>query len=101
MHVRGGRVTVLDRGPGIDTADAARVFDRFYRASGARRLPGSGLGLSIVRDVARAHDGTVFAGARPGGGAAVGFTVGPDRLLPGSEPPHAGASPGASTLHET
>ena len=101
VHIRGGRVTVLDRGPGIDAADAGRVFDRFHRADGARGLPGSGLGLSIVDDVARAHGGTVFAGIRPGGGAAVGFTIGPDRLLPGSEPGHAGASPEASTLEET
>ena len=101
VHIRGGRVTVLDRGPGIDAADADRVFDRFYRADGARGLPGSGLGLSIVDDVARAHGGTVFAGIRPGGGAAVGFTIGPDRLLPGSEPGHADASPEPPTLEET
>ena len=101
VHIRGGRVTVLDRGPGIDAADAGRVFDRFYRADGARGLPGSGLGLSIVDDVARAHGGTVFAGIRPGGGAAVGFTIGPDRLLPGSEPGHADASPEPPTLEET
>ncbi len=101
VHIRGGRVTVLDRGPGIDAADAGRVFDRFYRADGARGLPGSGLGLSIVDDVARAHGGTVFAGIRPGGGAAVGFTIGLDRLLPGSEPGHADASPEPSTLGET
>jgi two-component system sensor histidine kinase MprB len=43
----------------------------------------------------------VFAGTRPGGGGAVGFTVGPDRLLPDSEPGHADASPGPSTLKET
>ena len=85
VHIRDGRVTVLDRGPGISADDATRVFDRFYRADGARSLPGSGLGLSIVADVARAHDGTVFAGTRPGGGAAVGFTVGRPRLLP--DPP--------------
>ena len=84
VHIRNGRVTVLDRGPGIADDDATRVFDRFYRADGARSLPGSGLGLSIVADVARAHDGTVFAGTRPGGGAAVGFTVGRPRLLPDS-----------------
>jgi two-component system sensor histidine kinase MprB len=101
VHIRGGRVTVLDRGPGIDAADVGRVFDRFYRADGARSLPGSGLGLSIVHDVAEAHGGTVFAGPRPGGGAAVGFTVGPDRLLPGSEPGHADISPGHPTLEET
>jgi two-component system, OmpR family, sensor histidine kinase MprB len=77
-----GRVTVLDRGPGIDAADAERVFDRFYRADTARSLPGSGLGLAIVRDVAEVHGGTVFARPRSGGGAAVGFTVDSSRLLP-------------------
>jgi two-component system sensor histidine kinase MprB len=101
VHIRGGRITVLDRGPGIDAADVGRVFDRFYRADKARSLPGSGLGLSIVHDVAEAHGGTVFAGPRPGGGAAVGFTIGPDRLLPASEPGHADASPEPSTLEET
>jgi two-component system sensor histidine kinase MprB len=75
VHIRNGTITVVDRGPGIDAADAVRVFDRFYRAEGARGLPGSGLGLAIVRDVAEAHGGTVFARTRPGGGAAVGFTV--------------------------
>jgi two-component system, OmpR family, sensor histidine kinase MprB len=86
VHIRGGRITVLDHGPGIDADDAARVFDRFYRASGARGLPGSGLGLSIVHDVAQAHGGTVFAQTRTGGGAAVGLTVGLDRLSSGPAP---------------
>ncbi|MCX5522520.1 HAMP domain-containing histidine kinase [Streptomyces bobili] len=75
VHVRRGRITVRDHGPGIDAADAERVFDRFYRADTARSLPGSGLGLAIVRDVAEAHGGTVFARTRPGGGAEVGFTL--------------------------
>ena len=79
-------VTVADRGPGLGEADVERVFDRFHRADTARGLPGSGLGLSIVRDVAVAHGGTVSARTRAGGGAEVGFTVGADRLLPGSEP---------------
>jgi len=70
-----GRVTVMDRGPGIPPADATRVFDRFYRTSAARGLPGSGLGLAMVRSVAQAHGGEVFAEPRPGGGAAVGFTL--------------------------
>ncbi len=84
VQVENGRVTVRDRGPGIDPADADRVFDRFYRADAARGLPGSGLGLAIVRDVALAHHGTVFARARPGGGAEVGFTVDGARLSGGS-----------------
>lgn len=70
------RVEVLDRGPGIAECDLTRVFDRFYRAADARSLPGSGLGLSIVREVALSHGGTPFAFRRAGGGAVIGFTVG-------------------------
>lgn len=70
------RVEVLDRGPGILDADLARVFDRFYRAPDARARPGSGLGLSIVREVALAHGGAPFAHRREGGGSVIGFTVG-------------------------
>jgi two-component system sensor histidine kinase MprB len=75
VTVRDGRVEVCDRGPGIGAADLPYVFDRFHRAVGARSRPGSGLGLSIVRDVAEAHGGTVSAADRPGGGACVGFAL--------------------------
>jgi len=52
---------VADDGPGIPPAERERVFDPFYRGRNASggRLPGSGIGLSIVRDYAQAHDGTV------------------------------------------
>ncbi|MFR9796699.1 ATP-binding protein [Streptomyces sp. MS06] len=69
------RVEVLDRGPGITDGDLLHVFDRFYRAADARSLPGSGLGLSIVREVALAHGGAPFAQHREGGGSVIGFTV--------------------------
>jgi len=75
VTVLGGRVSVCDRGPGIDPADLPHLFDRFYRAVAARSRPGSGLGLSIVRDIVQAHHGEVFANNRDGGGACVGFTV--------------------------
>ncbi len=49
---------VSDEGPGVQVADAERVFERFYRASPQRRgVPGSGLGLAVVRRIARAHGG--------------------------------------------
>ncbi|MFI6154648.1 ATP-binding protein [Kitasatospora sp. NPDC051170] len=75
--VRDARVEVRDRGPGIDPADLHRVFDRFYRATAARSLPGSGLGLAIVHEAARSHGGSAFAANREGGGAVIGFTLGP------------------------
>lgn len=73
--VEHGSLTVLDRGPGVPTGDEARIFDRFYRADEARSLAGSGLGLSIVREVAMSNGGNVVAAQRPGGGAIVGFRL--------------------------
>ncbi|MDO9456369.1 HAMP domain-containing sensor histidine kinase, partial [Nocardioides sp.] len=64
-----GRLTVDDQGPGIAAADRENVFDRFWRAEESRAMPGSGLGLSIVRQVAERHSGRVEAGEAPGGGA--------------------------------
>jgi two-component system sensor histidine kinase MprB len=60
---------VADAGPGIAKQDLPRVFDRFYRATSARSVPGSGLGLSIVRQVAVRHGGAVWAMRAPEGGA--------------------------------
>jgi len=64
-----GELRVRDHGPGIAAEDRPHVFERFYRAAAARSLPGSGLGLSIVHDVAEAHGGSVSAEEAPGGGA--------------------------------
>ena len=69
VRVRDGAIEVRDHGPGISAEDLPRVFDRFYRAPGARGRPGSGLGLAIVRQTAEAHGGSVHAGNDPGGGA--------------------------------
>ncbi len=59
---------VADSGPGIAVEERERVFDRFYRTLGSG-VPGSGLGLSIVREVADAHGASVTLGtsARLGG----------------------------------
>ena len=74
ISVSDGRVTVIDQGPGIDESDRPFVFDRFYRATGARSTSGSGLGLSIVAKVAGDHGGSVFVD-ESSTGAAVGFEV--------------------------
>jgi two-component system OmpR family sensor kinase len=64
-------VTVADRGPGLTEEQAARVFERFYRADSSRTRAsgGAGLGLSIVTAVVEAHGGTVEVRPTPGGGA--------------------------------
>jgi signal transduction histidine kinase len=70
-----GRVTlrVEDRGPGIPREERERVFEPFYRGPAAERnaTPGSGLGLSLVGHVVKAHGGRVRVEGREGGGAAV------------------------------
>jgi two-component system sensor histidine kinase MprB len=60
---------VADQGPGIADQHLPRVFDRFYRAAEDRGRPGSGLGLSIVKQVAERHGGAVRAGRADTGGA--------------------------------
>ncbi|HQV57154.1 MAG TPA: HAMP domain-containing sensor histidine kinase [Ilumatobacteraceae bacterium] len=75
VTVQAGTVTVRDHGAGIGAEDQVKVFDRFYRAVDVRSLPGSGLGLSIVRAAAEADGGTVFARNAVGGGAELGFTL--------------------------
>ena len=83
---RDGHVAIVvdDSGPGIHPADAAHLFDRFFRAERSRardgRPGGAGLGLSIVAAVASAHDGSVNVDASPSGGAR--FTI----LLPAPAP---------------
>ncbi len=66
-----GILEVRDDGPGMTTDEAARAFERFYRAdpSRSRRHGGAGLGLSIVAAIVAAHGGEVTAQGTPGGGA--------------------------------
>jgi two-component system OmpR family sensor kinase len=89
-------VRVVDHGAGIDPADSARVFDRFYRADPGRSRDrgGSGLGLSIVASIADALGGRVWHEATPGGGAT--FVV---RLpLTGHSQPDPGTSPAIAAI---
>jgi signal transduction histidine kinase len=66
-----GIVLVDDEGPGIAAADRERVFERFAQGDGGSRgaQPGTGLGLSLVAETLRAHEGAVWCADAPGGGA--------------------------------
>lgn len=66
-------VRVADKGIGLPEADLERLFERYFRASNAGAVPGTGVGLHIVRLLVDLHGGTVTARNRPGGGAE--FTV--------------------------
>jgi len=67
------RIVVEDAGEGIAHPDRDRIFEPFYRASTATQASGAGLGLSIVRQIAHAHGGTVTYSPRESGGSR--FTV--------------------------
>ena len=69
------RVSVLDRGPGVDPAEAADIFEPFVRGSAARRVNGSGLGLAIARGLAEANAGRLEVAARDGGGSTFTLTL--------------------------
>jgi two-component system OmpR family sensor kinase len=74
------RLEVRDHGPGLPSAEADALFERFWRTEGGRERgrAGSGLGLAIVAAIVDAHGGRVAAANAPGGGAV--FTVELPRL---------------------
>lgn len=76
LHAANGhvRLEVRDTGPGIPDKDWERVFERFYRIPGGN-ITGSGLGLSIVRQVAQRHHATIDVSAGEGGaGTSIALT---------------------------
>ncbi|SHK64928.1 sensor histidine kinase [Actinacidiphila paucisporea] len=71
------RLRIADSGPGLAARDAARAFDRFFRAD-PERAPdtgGAGLGMAIVQAVVQAHHGTVTLDTAPGRGLTVRITL--------------------------
>jgi signal transduction histidine kinase len=62
------KLLIADNGPGIAEADLPFIFDRFFRGKG-RRETGSGLGLSLCREIAQLHGGALTARNRADGGA--------------------------------
>jgi signal transduction histidine kinase len=87
----GARLTVADRGPGVPEAERERIFEPFHRVPGAT-ADGAGLGLALVRQIARHHGGEALCLARPGGGSVfeVIFT---DRCARPGSPTRTGGSP--------
>jgi signal transduction histidine kinase len=64
-------VSVRDSGIGIRKEDASKVFERFFRGGDqlTRAVKGTGLGLTLVRDIVTAHHGTVSLESAPGRGS--------------------------------
>jgi signal transduction histidine kinase len=83
----GARLRVVDEGEGIAAEHLAHLFERFYRADGARgrATGGTGLGLAIARAIVRGHGGEITVESRPGAGSR--FTVHlPSQLSPAKIP---------------
>ena len=68
-------IQVRDTGPGIALQFHERIFDRFFRAESSRTSPGSGLGLSFARAIAREHNGDIHVQSSPGEGACFTLTL--------------------------
>jgi two-component system, OmpR family, sensor histidine kinase KdpD len=77
----GALIEIRDYGPGIPETRQDHIFEKFYRApETSANTPGTGMGLSIVREIARAHGGHVWVDSRPTEGAR--FSI----VLPGTAP---------------
>jgi two-component system sensor histidine kinase KdpD len=68
-------ICVADQGPGIDDAEQARIFDKFYRGKSEQNLKGTGMGLAIAREVIGAHGQEIWLASKPGQGAEFCFSL--------------------------
>lgn len=64
-------VSVRDHGIGMTPADLSRVFERFFRADGSGNIPGTGLGMSLVKEIVTAHHGEIQVDSELGEGTVV------------------------------
>jgi signal transduction histidine kinase len=86
-------VEVADQGPGVEPAERARLFEPFFRGRLARegQVPGSGLGLALVRRIVEGHGGSVTVASPPGQGTTFTVTLpagGPAESLLPDAPAH-------------
>ena len=68
-------VSVTDNGPGVESEERERIFEKFSRGRRAASMPGAGLGLSIARSLAELHGGSIRYEDAPGGGATFVLSV--------------------------
>jgi signal transduction histidine kinase len=68
-------VDVRDNGVGISPDDLPHIFDRFYQSEKAHNSQGSGLGLSIVREILNGLKETIHVESTPGSGTVFSFTI--------------------------
>ena len=68
-------LTVTDTGSGIPADELPRIFDRFWRGRQAAQLSGSGIGLAVAAELARAHEGQLTALSEVGHGTQMTLTL--------------------------
>ena len=68
-------VSVIDNGPGIPFEVQSKIFDKFVQIKSDKALGGSGLGLTICKEIIRAHGGTIWVDSTPGEGSTFTFTL--------------------------
>jgi two-component system sensor histidine kinase KdpD len=69
-------VEVCDRGPGVDAGERDAIFEKFARGRrAAGQVQGTGMGLAMARQIARAHGGDVTVRSRSGGGSIFTLSV--------------------------
>lgn len=68
-------LTVADTGPGIPSGELPHIFTRLWRGSGAEKIPGSGIGLALAREIMTRHGGTTQAWSEPGQGTAISLRL--------------------------
>jgi two-component system, OmpR family, sensor histidine kinase KdpD len=70
------KISVKDSGPGIPQKDLSRVFEKYYRVEdNTSRIPGTGMGLSIARDIVKAHGGEIWVESVQGQGSEFFLTL--------------------------
>jgi signal transduction histidine kinase len=75
------RVSIQDEGVGIDPADIANIFEKFYKSNLRQNASGTGLGLAIAKQIALKHDGKIEVNSTPGVGSEFIFTFPPYELI--------------------
>ncbi len=69
------QISVKDVGPGIPAKDLSHIFEKYYRVKSSGRIPGTGMGLTIARDIVEAHGGEIWAESMEGQGSEFFFTL--------------------------
>jgi two-component system sensor histidine kinase KdpD len=74
--------SVADRGPGIDSTEVGRIFEKFYRGNDHRcRIQGTGMGLPIAKAIVEAHGGSIQVASKVGEGSVFTFSLPIDQSL--------------------